>query len=455
MQRALLTKLGLIALVTVLLQIPVSLVRGLIAERQGLRGSVVADIARGTSEAQRISGPVLAIPWTRRMVENVSEVDESGRRQVVARERKETGVAAFLPTTLKVTGQVDLQPKHRGIYTANVYRLDSVWEGSFTVPIGLGVPERGNLEWGRPSLVLGIQDTRGIRDGLRIQWNGSPLEVLPGGLEAAGMSAGVQARLADVEATKGGTFRFRVDLPLGGTERLEIVPSGATTEVALASPWPHPSFIGRVLPEPGTRVSAEGFSATWKTTHLATNLGQVFQRCVDGKQCDAFRQHTIGVAFVDPVDPYLMAERSVKYGILFVLVTFSAFFLVEVLRGLAIHPMQYGLVGAALALFFLLLVSLSEHLHFGLAFGLATAACVLLNTYYMSHVLRSRRLGAGFGAGLALLYGLLFGLLRSEDHALLMGSTLVFGLLAGIMVATRKVDWYSVGSNASPTGARA
>ena len=455
MQRTLFIKLALVALVTALLQVPVGLVRGLIAERQAARGSVSADVARGTSEAQRVVGPVLAIPWTRRTVENVSEFDDAGRRQIVARERKESGVAAFLPATLAIKGQVDLQPKHRGIYTANVYRLDATLDGSFALPAGLGVPERGKLEWGHPSLVIGIQDTRGIRDGLRIQWNGTPLDVLPGGMEAAGIPAGVQARVVDLDPAKGGSFRFSVNLPLAGTERLELVPSGATTTVELTSPWPHPSFIGRVLPEPGTRISAEGFSAQWKTTYLATNLGQVFQRCVDGKQCDAFRQHTIGVAFVDPVDPYLMAERSVKYGILFILVTFSAFFLMEVLRGLAIHPMQYALVGAALAIFFLLLVSLSEHLHFALSFFLATAACVLLNAYYVSHVLRSRSRGAWFGAGLASLYGLLFVLLRSEDHALLMGSLLVFGLLAAAMVTTRKVDWYAFGTNASPSGTRA
>ena len=157
---------------------------------------------------------------------------------------------------------------------------------------------------------------------------------------------------------------FRIALSLLGTERLDIVPVGATTTVSLASPWPHPSFTGQILPDAGTRLSAEGFAATWRTSHFATNLAQLHQRCAQSKQCDAFNQHTLGVSFIQPVDLYQTVERSVKYGFLFILLTFAAFFLFEVLRQLAIHPVQYALVGAALAIFFLLLISLSEHIGF-------------------------------------------------------------------------------------------
>jgi inner membrane protein len=240
------------------------------------------------------------------------------------------------------------------------------------------------------------------------------------------------------------THEFRIALSLLGTEKLDIVPVGATTAVSLRSPWPHPSFGGRILPEAGTKVSGEGFSANWRTSHFATNLAQLHQRCVATHQCDAFTQHSLTVSFIEPVDLYQTVERAVKYGFLFIGLTFAAFFLFEILKRLAIHPIQYALVGIALAVFFLLLVSLSEHLGFGPAYAIAAACCVALIGYYVGHVLKNMRRGAIFGFALAALYGLLYVVLRLEDHALLMGSLLVFACVAAALVATRRVDWYTL-----------
>lgn len=157
-----------------------------------------------------------------------------------------------------------------------------------------------------------------------------------------------------------------------------------------------------------------------------------------------------GVRFIQPVDVYTQSERAVKYGLLFVILTFMVFLLFEALKGLAIHPMQYGLAGAAVALFFLLPVSLSEHLPFVVAYVVASAGCVGLLAYYASFVLHSIRRGAGFGLLLAALYGLLYVLLRAEDYALLLGSVLLLGSLAAIMILTRRLDWARVGMPAPP-----
>jgi inner membrane protein len=154
------------------------------------------------------------------------------------------------------------------------------------------------------------------------------------------------------------------------------------------------------------------------------------------------------VSFVDPVDQYLKTDRAIKYALLFIALTFATFFLFEVLKRLAVHPVQYALVGLSLALFYLLLLSLSEHLDFALAYGLSASACVGLIGFYVSFVLHSWRRGMGFGALLAALYAMLYGLLNAEDYALLMGSLLVFGVLGSVMVLTRKLDWYGVGRSA-------
>jgi inner membrane protein len=427
----------------------VEMIRGLVAERKQARDGVIAEIARGSSDAQRVVGPVLYIPWTRRSSDATTTTDDSGHSRTTHKEKVEHGHVALLPATLAVEGNIDLQQKHRGIYTAQVYTLNATLRGSFVLPPDLGVAEGpGTLVWGRAKLVLGIQDTRGIRDGVKVDWDGAQPALYPGGVDAAGTPNGIHADLGILPANKtSATREFRIALSLLGTERLDIVPVGAATTVALASAWPHPSFTGLILPDAGTRISGEGFAAQWRTSHFATNLSQLHQRCAQSRQCDAFNQHSLTVSFVQPVDLYQTVERSVKYGFLFIGLTFAAFFLFEVLKRLAIHPVQYALVGLALAIFFLLLISLSERLGFAAAYAIAAVSCVALIGYYVAHVLKSMRRGFLFGLALSALYGLLYVLLRVEDQALLAGSLLVFTCVAAAMVATRSVDWYALGTD--------
>lgn len=225
-----------------------------------------------------------------------------------------------------------------------------------------------------------------------------------------------------------------------------MVPVGRETHVRLASDWPHPGFVGEFLPRE-KQISAQGFKASWQTSFFSTNLEELLARCGSASPaaCGEFHARRFGVSFVDPVDQYLKSERAAKYAFLFIGLTFAGFFLAEVLKGTSVHPVQYGLVGLALAMFFLLLLSLSEHIGFTAAYLVSTVACVGLVTYYVVHVLDSRAQGAGFGVMLASLYALLYGILSSEDYALLMGSLLVFGILAVIMVLTRRVSWNNLG----------
>src|SRR5690606_5896430 len=195
-------------------------------------------------------------------------------------------------------------------------------------------------------------------------------------------------------------------------------------------------------------ISDNGFAAQWQTSFFSTNLQEILARCADpaAEGCKAFHGRHFGVSLVDPVDQYLQSERAAKYAFLFIGLTFAGFFLTEVLRRVSVHPVQYGLVGLALAMFFLLLLSFSEHIGFAAAYAVSAVACVGLISFYVAHVLESRAQGLGFGAALASLYGLLYGILSSEDYALLMGSLLVFGLLAVVMVLTRRVSWGGTGT---------
>jgi len=449
MQKALAWKIGTVMILALLIQIPLTMIDGMTAERKAARDSVVADIARSAAEAQRLSGPVILVPFTRRSTQITTRTDDDGRTHSVRKERIRKGWVALLPETLAIDGAVHLQTKQRGIYTARLYDSQLELRGRFVIPPEHRIHRSGSeYEWGKAVLVVGVSDPRGVRDGVRLEWDGTPLQLLPGGADAPVLRTGIHADLGQLSrpgTTEPAQHRFRVKLALRGTQRLDILPLGRATRVALASDWPHPSFTGRLLPEADTQVTDAGFAATWATTHFATNMAQTLKDCLRTKRCDDFRRNSFGVEFIEPVDLYLTLERAVKYGFLFIGLTFAAFFLFEVLVRLAIHPVQYTLVGIALAVFFLLLLSLSEHLAFAFAYAIAAFACVALIGVYLSTVLGGARRGALFAAGLGGLYALLYAILRLEDHALLMGSLLVFALLAATMIGTRRVDWYRIG----------
>lgn len=228
-------------------------------------------------------------------------------------------------------------------------------------------------------------------------------------------------------------------------------------KVSLTSKWPHPHLNGNFLPDAATQsVSEKGFKASWMVHSLASNIQEKFladlannipngQANSANKSTDSYE--AISVSFVEPINVYSQADRATKYGLLFITLTFAGFFLFEIMKRLPIHPAQYTMVGLAMSMFYLLLISLSEHISFALSYLVASTACVSLLGYYLAHILQNRLHGLAFAGMLTALYGALYGILDSEDNALLMGSLLVFGLLALAMIVTRKVDWYQVGTS--------
>jgi len=446
MNRALFLRCGAIFIVIVLLVIPLIRIGGLIGERQAARDAVVQDIARSAAGPQVLTGPLLVVPYTR----TVQETQLDASRLPVTVSREVTGELRLLPALVDLNGKLATEERQRGIYRARVFDATARLTGRFDVPAHYGVSvDLASYKFGQPRLVIGISDIRGIGNALSLQANGARIAFVPGtGLRMLG--AGVQAplQLANAEAQQ--PLQFQVDLSLLGTSDFQFTPVGRETHVMLASDWPHPSFVGQFLPRE-REISSAGFSADWRTSFFATNLEEALLRCPSQAEptaadCADFAGRHFGVSFVDPVDQYLKSERAVKYGFLFILLTFAGFFLLEVLRRFSVHPIQYGLVGLALALFFLLLLSFSEHIGFAAAYLVSAVACVGLITYYVTHVLGSLTHGLGFGAALATLYALLYAILGSEDYALLTGSVLVFAVLALVMVLTRRVNWSGVGA---------
>jgi inner membrane protein len=441
MNRSLTLKLGAIALLILLLLIPLLMINGVIQDRQQLRDGVLEDIARSSSYSQQLSGPLMVVPYRKTVRTWKTNEKTNQRYQDVGEER---GRLYFLPERFELDGQVQTELRSRGIYEARLFHADNRISGSFSVPAQLGIKEDfADYRFDQPFLAVGISDIRGIENALKLELNGQKLDFVPGS-QVGWLGEGVHVTLPALDTQQATELAFGFDLRLQGTGQLQVLPVGKTSKVSLAANWPHPSFIGNYLPAQ-REITDQGFTANWQTSFFSTNLQEALNSCVSGGHCEAFSGRSFGVSFIDPVDQYLKSDRAIKYALLFIVLTFAGFFLFEVLKSLAVHPVQYALVGVALAFFYLLLLSLSEHIGFALAYLLSASSCVALIGFYVCHVLRSVRHGLSFSAGLAALYGLLYGLLSAEDYALLMGSLLLFGLLGVFMVLTRKLDWYGIG----------
>ena len=433
MRLQLFTKLAILVGLTFGFGISLVMIYGVISERKGYRNRVVTEVAQSAAGAQTIRGPALVI----RYVERVDGAPDAAGRPTTRWVRDQV---VLQPESLEVRARANVTPRARGIYEAQVFQSHQDLSGSFVVPPHFGLAETHHVvAIESASLVLGVSDARGLKGEPRLEWDGAAAGFEPGS-GVSWLSQGISAPVPASDLERPATLTFNLAFELQGTERLAFVPFGARSRVHVESDWPHPSFDGSALPDERS-VAAQGFSAAWRMSEFTTGVRGPEQ---------AASAADFGVRFIQPVDVYTQSERAVKYGLLFVVLTFVAFLLFEALKGLAIHPMQYGLAGAAVALFFLLLISLSEHLPFVVAYVVASAACVGLLAYYASFVLHSIRRGAGFGLLLAALYGLLYFLLRAEDYALLLGSVLLFGFLAAIMVLTRRLDWARVGMPAPP-----
>ncbi|MCB1823418.1 MAG: cell envelope integrity protein CreD [Candidatus Competibacteraceae bacterium] len=439
MKNPLFVKMVLVFLVTVVLATGLSQIDDLARERMQRRDQVVADIAAATARCQTLIGPLLAIPYIRIVkTQKPSEKDET---RMVEVEKRHADWLYLLPAELDVQANLNTEQIHRSLYHAVVFSGTVSLKGHFTADGELLKPgPNERIEFGEPRLIVAISDPRGILRVPMLTWNGQRLDFLPGTGEDK-LPNGIQARLMGLDLQHGWSAEFEFALDLRGTQSFDVAPVGDTTHIDVRGNWPHPSFHGQFLPA-SRQVSDAGFSAAWSTTRLATNmLHRLTVRLRGGQSLDTL----IGVRFIDPTDSYTQTDRAIKYGLLFIGLTFAAFFLFEVLKRLAIHPFQYGLAGTALVLFYLLLLSLSEHVGFGLAYAIATAGCVALLAYYLSHVLGSLGWGLGFGTLISAVFGILYILISLEDLALLAGSVTLFGALALVMALTRKVDWYQLG----------
>ncbi|MDY7096064.1 MAG: cell envelope integrity protein CreD [Acidobacteriota bacterium] len=449
-------KLLMLGFLLLLLLLPVARITALVHERMSRQAQVASEITANWGRSQSLTGPVLSIPvWLAPPEE--AEAAAGGGWVPAVEEAALDGAARkaddpapvwrrhmvhVLPQEINWRGSLEPDVRYRGLFEVVVYEARIQASGTFEIPSVAGAGARP--DWSALQLNLGISDVRGLQQRVELQWDGEELEFQPGAPRTAGISGGIHAELPELAAAQaepGTLVPFAFELVLRGSGELLVQPLGESTHVELAGPWTSPGFVGAFLPTE-RQIDDDGFTAVWQVPNFGRDFPQLWWNdVVNGQELAAAG---FGVELVLPADAYQQTERSVKYAVLFIVLTFGTFFLLELLSPVRLHAVQYLLIGFAQSLFYVLLLALAEHLGFGPAYALAAAATVGLIAVYSHSILAGRRPALAVFGCLGLLYGYLYILLQLEDYALLVGALGLFAALAALMLATRKLDWFTL-----------
>ncbi|HEY0974043.1 MAG TPA: cell envelope integrity protein CreD [Solimonas sp.] len=421
-----------LALLTLLLLVPLALIADVVHERSQRRQQAADDVAASWGGAQTIAGPLLRL----RCVASAQTRDERGWEQ----EKRVESFIHVLPERLRLSAELRTENRNRGLFEIPVYTARLRFDGAFAPPDNAVCPEPSSqIDWPATELVLSIREPRGLNAEARVSWNGQALDLGPAsGNRTPALGSGIQAALGKAVPLPTEPATFAATLAINGTEGFMVVPTAKETSVQAAGDWPHVSHQGAWLPSERS-VGGNGFRSTWSVSFLGRGFPQHWDAATD--LTEALDKAAFGLRLMQPVSPYVMAERVSKYAVLTVIFTFLTVWLTEVLSGRRVHPVQYAFVGAALCLFGLLQLSIAEHLGFTAAFVAAAVAVTGLVTLYCRSVLQSLPRALMVGGLLSLLYGYLYSILRAEDYALLGGTLALFALLALAMYLTRRIDW--------------
>lgn len=418
-------KLLIITFLTLLLLIPGSMIQSIIHERISLRDAAIEEVSDKWAKAQEIAGPVLTIP--------ALFVQYQDNEPTLVQQN-----VYLLPDALIVNGDVDPKSLKRGIYEVKVYNSKLTFSGSFDFQKMTEIENLRNILWDQAFITLGISDLRGIQEQIVFTWNNQAYSVEPGSKIAQNIPSGITFDLPVLQENPSEPIPFSFDLDLRGSQTLSFIPAGKTTRVSLNSRWEHPSFYGNFLPNE-REVTDEGFTASWSVLQLNRNYPQLWS---GDQMFQKLPASSFGVALLPAMDDYQKSMRIVKYGIMTIALTFLIYFLVEIRNKKRIHPIQYTFVGLALSLFYILMVSISEHLGFNLAYWIAALIIILMVYLYSITVFRNRKLSLILMASLVAMFSFLFVNLQLTEYALLLGSIGLTLILAVTMYLTRNIDWY-------------
>ncbi len=383
----LLVKGLIIGVLVLLLLIPAYFVQNLVKEREVRQKEAVTEVSSKWASRQNITGPVLVIPYEEKITATDGKIS-SIRYQ-----------AYFLPDKLDIKSTVTPAEKHRGIYQVMLYSSHLAMTGKFSaLPLARMKLLPSDMLWNEGYICMGISDARGLKDEIQLSWNDTIIPLNPSVINNGILKEGFLSSLSLTEADASKDISFATTFDLKGSEQLLFAPVGKETSVELKSDWPDPSFAGNQLPD-SSAIQKRGFTAQWKSLSHTRSFPQQWKDNSYNISSSSF-----GADFFIPVNGYQKTMRSVKYAILCILLTFTAFFLIETTNRKSVHPVHYALIGFALILFYTLLLSFSEYTGFNAAYGIAALATIGLITWFVKGLLGSMRLSILLSFVLLLLY---------------------------------------------------
>ena len=448
-------KLLLVCGLALLMSLAALFVFALLMDRSNRADQVAQEVGGLMGGPQTFLGPVIAVPYSQGVVEAApaNAPDQTPRTGV------QTGVWHVFPTRGRVEVATVSEVRSRSLFKVPVYTADLTYSASFDLrDAGAEAPRGAVLDWSRAEIVLGASDARGAKSDIGLTIAGQTVALTPSTVEPTARlslsdDAGDAVRVRGDDSLRlfgtrlpealrtGGPFDVSGRAAFSGAQRVAVLAFAGTTEAVIRGDWPHPSYNGGFLPARQQAGAGDtGFNATWTVPFVARGVP------VEGGADTLGRlgATSLGVTFVEPANPYQSVSRSLKYAPLFIGLVFLAYFLFETTTGRRVHPAQYILVGMAQVIFYMLLLSIAEHIGFDLAFAVAAVATVGLISAYAGWTFDSRAQGVRALVAFTFLYGLIYVLMRLEDYALLVGALSSFAAIAAVMYFTRNVDWYGV-----------
>ncbi|TYP71017.1 cell envelope integrity protein CreD [Aquimarina intermedia] len=424
-------KVGIIIFLILILMIPTSMVENLIHEREGVQLTAIQEVSAKWGKGQTVSGPVLSIPFDK-------YVRKYNKKDSIEELIKLKEWVHFLPETLKITGRIMPEKRYRGIYEVVVYDSKLKIEGNFTDLDfqKLDISSK-DVHFDKATLNFGINDLKGIEKQVTVNWNNKNISFNSGTATKEVILSGIHA-VVPISTDSITAHSFTTEIDLKGSQYLYFTPVGKTTDVSIRSNWNTPSFTGTYLPDE-REISEKGFTSSWNILHLNRNYPQAWTGRTYNIDASSF-----GTDLLLPVDNYKKSYRVARYAILFLVLTFITFFFVEVMKKVFIHPMHYLLVGIAIIVFYTLLLSISEHIKFNLAYIVASILTISLVSLYTIAILKSKHIGFLLFGILLIMYSFIFTIIQLQDYALLIGSLGMFIILCIIMFYARKIDWYTI-----------
>lgn len=424
-----LLKLGIILGIVLILLIPSTLIMGLVTERNMRSEDVKAEISSKWADPQLLSGLYITVPYTEYVKLDSGKV------------RKENGSFILIPETLEVHDSINTEPKGRSLFNVLLYTSNSKFTGTFQYKIPNGI-EPQNVFWENATASFGISDFKGINKISKLTIGAQSLSMEPGGVDTRIAEKGLSTPVNLTGFSEAEPLKFNLELSIKGSEQLHYLPLAANSSFYQKSNWSSPSFNGY-------KVSSDykienGYTAEWHFNKASLPFTTTIQGKINNNN-----ELSFGVKLIQPTDHYNSTNRSIKYAILIIGLTFGLFFIFENVQKKQVHPIQYALIGLAMVVFYILLLAISEYTGFAMAYLIASSATVLLISSFIQGLLKSIKATITLAVFISFLYGFLFTLIQLEDTALITGSIGLFILLAIAMHFSKKINWYNKTTHAA------